>query len=74
MKYARMNENTVGETFTPPTGIDISECFTQEVCALFILIPDNVDIGWLRLPDGSFTPPPTPAIETAPIPVTDLGA
>jgi hypothetical protein len=74
MKYARMNENTVGEIFTPPTGIDISECFTEEVVALFISILDNVDIGWIRLPDGSFTPPPTPAIETGSITVTDLGA
>jgi len=74
MRYARMDKNSVGEVFIPPSGVDISECFTAEVCQMFSVVPDNVEVGWIRLPDGSFTPPPSPAAETGPIPVTDLGA
>ena len=74
MKYARIFNSFVGEIFIPPADISIAECFTPEVVALFTLIPDNVEVGWIVLPDGSFTPPPTPAIETGSIAVTDLGA
>jgi hypothetical protein len=74
MKYARLFENTVGEVFVPLSGVDISECFTAEVCQMFSVIPDNVEVGWIKLPDGSFVAPPDPAPETGPIPVTDLGA
>ena len=74
MKYGRMFGNIVGEIFVPLDGVDISECFTPEVASLFTLVPEEVDVGWLKLPDASFVAPPDPAPETAPIPVTDLGA
>ena len=74
MKYARIFNGFIGEVFTPPADISITECFTPEVVALFSLVPDDVEVGWIMLPDGSFTPPPAPAVETGPIAVTDLGA
>ena len=58
MKYARIVDNKVYETFTPPTGVDISECFTPELVAQFIECPENVEQNWSY--DGStFTEPPT---------------
>lgn len=47
MKYARIVDNTVYETFTPPIGVDISECFTPELVAQFIECPDNVEHNWI---------------------------
>lgn len=46
MKYSRIVDNKVYETFTPPTGVDISECFTPELVAQFIECPDNVEQNW----------------------------
>jgi hypothetical protein len=43
MKYARITDNKVVETFTPPTGVDISECFTPELVAQFIECPSDVE-------------------------------
>ena len=36
MKYARIVDNKVWEVFTPPVGVDISDCFTAELVAQFI--------------------------------------
>lgn len=43
MKYARIIDNIVVEIFTPPTGVDISECFTPDVVALFIKCPEYTE-------------------------------
>jgi hypothetical protein len=43
MKYARIVDNKVWETYTPPTGVSISECFTVDVAALFIECPSDVE-------------------------------
>ena len=56
MKYARIVENKVWETFTPPTGVDISECFTPELVAQFIECPENVEQNW-TVDDNTFNPP-----------------
>jgi len=45
-KYARVVNNTVVETFTPPTGVDISDCFTAELVAQFIECPEEVSSHW----------------------------
>jgi hypothetical protein len=42
-KYARVVNNAVHEIFTPPVGVDISECFTAELVAQFIECPEYVD-------------------------------
>lgn len=43
MKYARIVDNKVWETFTPPVGVDISDCFTAELVAQFIECPVDVE-------------------------------
>lgn len=61
MKYARVVNNLVWETFTPPTGVDISECFTAELVSQFTECPNNVEIDWTY--DGStFTEPVVPEL------------
>jgi hypothetical protein len=60
MKYARIVDNKVWETFTPPTGVDISECFTPELVAQFIECPSDVEQNW-DYTDGEFIAPVVPA-------------
>jgi hypothetical protein len=68
MKYARMFGNVAGEIFTPPENVSITECFTPEVVALFTAVPDDVEVGWRKQPDGSFVARPEPAPEPEPDP------
>ena len=46
MKYARVVDNKVWEVFTPPVGVDISDCFTAELVAQFIECPEYVDSNY----------------------------
>jgi hypothetical protein len=62
MKYARIVDNKVWETFTPPTGVDISECFVPELVAQFIEIADEVEQNW-TVENGLFTAPEVVIIE-----------
>lgn len=62
MKYARVIGTFVQEVFTPPTGFAIEDCFTPEVVAMFESVPDEVDGGWTKHDDGTFSAPPPPAI------------
>ena len=58
MKYARIVNNKVNEVFTPPQGIDISECFHPDVVKQFVAVSDEVEAGWIF--DGvNFAPPAT---------------
>lgn len=56
MKYARIVDNKVWEVFTPPIGVDISECFTPELVAQFIQCPAEVEQNWDYNGD-EFNPP-----------------
>ena len=60
MKYARIVDNKVYETFTPPTGVDISDCFTAELVAQFIECPSDVEQNW-TVENGEFIAPVVPA-------------
>jgi hypothetical protein len=62
MKYARIVDNKVYETFTPPTGVDISECFTPDLVAQFIECPADVNQDW-TYENGEFVAPVIPADE-----------
>lgn len=62
MKYARIKDNVVIETFTPPTGVDISECFTPELVAQFTECPSDVEQNW-TVENGEFIAPVVPANE-----------
>lgn len=43
MKYARFNENGIAlETFVPPVGFSISDCFVAEIAAQFEPVPDDL--------------------------------
>ncbi len=76
-KYARIVNGKVHETFTPPVGVPISDCFVPELVAQFIECGDTVEQNW-TYQDGVFTEPvfelaseiidveevtPTPALE-----------
>lgn len=59
MKYARLNsDNTVIETYVPPTGVAITECFTPEIAQQFIQVSDEVEANWIKQSDGTFIAPP----------------
>ena len=57
MKYARIINNKVWETFVPHSGATIDECFTPELVAQFILCPDEVENTW-TYENGEFIAPP----------------
>lgn len=63
MKYARLINNVVAETFTPPTDFAIEECFTPEVVAQFEPCPNEVEQNWIKQADGTFVAPPEPEPE-----------
>lgn len=67
MKYARIINNIVQDTFVPQPGFTIEQSFHADVVALYVAVPDEVDFLWKRHDDGSFSAP-TP--ET--IPVTEV--
>jgi hypothetical protein len=58
MKHARIStDNVVLEVFTPPEGFSIADCFTPELAAQFVPVPDQVEQNWIKNPDGSFSAP-----------------
>lgn len=63
MKYARITDTLVIETFIPPAGVPIEECFTPEIVAQFEPVPDEVGQNWVKQEDGTFVAPPPPAVD-----------
>ncbi len=59
-KYARIVNNKIWEVFTPPVGVDISDCFTAELVAQFVECPEYVDQDY-TYEDGEFIAPYIPA-------------
>lgn len=62
MKYARVLNNVVVEVFIEPNGFIIQECFTAEVVNMFEPVSNEIEVGWIKGEDGSFSAPPV--IET----------
>ena len=64
--YARSVSGIVVETFTPPDGVVIADCFTPDLVAQFVAVPSGqaVVAGWTF--DGTNfaapTPPPPPSL------------
>lgn len=58
MKYARSINDVVLEVFIPPTGFEITDCFTPEVVLMFEVCADNVEAGWIRDSNSQFVEPP----------------
>lgn len=65
MKYAMFDlKDSVTHTFVPQQGFTIEESFTAEVVAMYVVVPEEVEAGWKRHQDGTFSAP-TP--ETIPV-------
>jgi hypothetical protein len=58
--YARSVSGIVAEIFTPPDGEAIADCFTPELVAQFVAVPDGLAVvpGWTY--DGTTFAPPAP--------------
>jgi hypothetical protein len=67
MKYGKLENNWVQETFICENGKTIYDYFHEELAGLFKEVPDNVEAGWYKNQDGSFSAPPESPKE---IPVT----
>jgi hypothetical protein len=63
MKYARIIDNKVIETFVTPEGVDITECFTEELVAQFIKVSDDIEQNW-TFENGIFSAPVVSADQT----------
>lgn len=57
MKYAKIINDTVDDIFVPQAGFTIAESLHSDVAALFEQVPDEVQIGWKKHEDGSFSAP-----------------
>lgn len=68
MKYARVVNSIVQETFVPPSGFGINECFHPDLCSQFEAVGEEVDVGFIKHQDGTFTAPVPPEM-----PVTVTG-
>lgn len=62
MKNIRVVNNIVQEIFVPHSGFELADCFTPDVVGMFENAPDNVEQGWIKHADGSFTAPVVPVI------------
>ena len=58
MYYARIVDNVVVETFSPPVGFNIADCFHPEL--KWDTVPSTVKVGDTLNEDGSFTAAPLP--------------
>lgn len=70
MKYARISpDGLVLETFVPPPGVTIDECFVPQIVAQFALVSDDVEAAWVKKEDGTFAAPETIVVpDEAPAP------
>ncbi len=64
MRYARIENGTAVEVFTPPEGATIGECFHPDLVTKFSVCPDNVTAGSTVDGSGGWTiaaalPPPS---------------
>lgn len=68
MKFARIgSDNVVIETFVPPEGFGLADCFHPDIASQFVEVPAEVEASWTKQEDGSFVaPPPPPEPEVAP--------
>lgn len=64
--YARIHNDVVIEILTPVSGFTVEECFHRDLLDACAQVDSDVQVGWLRQEDGTFTPPQpeTPAAES----------
>lgn len=64
MKYARIVNGVVSETFVPPDGFSLRDCFEPGHASEFEEAPESVQAGWVYS-KGEYSPPvPEPEPET----------
>jgi len=56
MKYARIVDNKIFETFVPHSGGTIEQYFTPEIVAQFVECPEEVENTW-TYENGEFIAP-----------------
>jgi len=61
-KYARIENGTALEIFTPSEGFKLADCFTPEIAALFMECPDNVTAGSTVDSNGEWEIAPVPEL------------
>lgn len=66
MKYARILENIAIETFEPPEGVPIADCFHPDLVVQFVQVPDEVVQNSTLNADGSWSLPPVIAEPSEP--------
>lgn len=68
--YARIHNDVVIEILTPVSGFTVEECFHRDLLDACAQVDSDVQVGWLRQEDGTFTPPAVPVeapvVEAAP--------
>lgn len=59
MTYARVQNGTIMELFSPPAGFLLAQSFPPALAAQFIAVPSGAAVkpGW-RYQGGAFSPPP----------------
>jgi hypothetical protein len=67
MKYAKIVNSTVDDLFVPQSGFTIENSLHPDVACLYEAVSDEVDIGWKKHLDGSFTAPLPQSIPVASI-------
>lgn len=66
-KYIRTINNVVVEVFNNATTLTIAELFHADLAVQFEPCnQEDVAVGWIKQPDGSFIAPPEPTQTTEP--------
>ena len=62
-KMARIVDGIVGDVIVPVEGFTIEECFHPDILAMYTLVADEVQPGWVVTEGGIVPPAPAPAEE-----------
>lgn len=70
-KMARITDGVVGDVIVPIQGFRIEECFHPDLLALYVIVADEVQPGWIVTEDGIVAPEPAPEPEEEAPPATE---
>jgi hypothetical protein len=57
MKTVRVHNNVVIEILEPVSGFSLEQCFHPSIFDTCSTVEDDVQVGWTRQEDGSWTAP-----------------
>lgn len=63
MANAKIVNNVVVEIFKPVEGFSLEDCFHPLILKDTVYIPDDVQVNWVRLEDGTFEAPAETPVE-----------